>query len=486
MNNNLHDIIIVGSGAAGLFAALNFNENQKVLILTKDKKDISNSSLAQGGIACVLSFENDSYELHIEDTMIAGRRENNLEAVTTLVHEGPDQVRKLMSLGFNYDKNPDGTPKKTLEGGHSRHRIIHCKDYTGKEVVRTLLEAVSKRKNITIKENTAVVDMTKLPSGFALDTVDENNNHQTLFARYCLLATGGLGRSYKYTTNPVVATGDGIRLAHDLGAIIKHLSYVQFHPTAFNDKKSNEQFLISEAVRGEGAYLLNYKHERFMDKYDDRLELAPRDVVSKSIVLESRRTGSNDFFLDIRYKGKEFLDKRFPGITDGCAEYGVDIAKDLIPIFPCQHYLMGGIDVDLDGQTTMNRLFAAGECSHTGVHGKNRLASNSLLEALVFGARAAKKITSLLADDKSEFIIPETKKTLSGAPVEKGIRTEIQNILQKSCFVIPDEAQIRKNLPRVEEITKRLKLQSYARTKEHSEALSISTMASLILKDIDV
>ncbi|MDO5014493.1 MAG: FAD-binding protein [Clostridia bacterium] len=486
MKDNCHDIIIVGSGAAGLFAALNFEKNQKVLVLTKDKKDLSNSSLAQGGIACVLSFDNDSFDLHIEDTMIAGRRENDIEAVTTLVHEGPDQVRKLMDMGLNYDKNADGTPTKTLEGGHCRNRIIHCKDYTGKEVIRTLLNEVEKRDNITICENTAVINMTKISGGFALETVDKENNHHLLYTKYCLLATGGLGRAYRYTTNPIVATGDGIRLAHDLGAVIKNLSYVQFHPTAFNDKKSNEQFLISEAVRGEGAYLLNYKHERFMDKYDERLELAPRDVVSKSIVLESRRTGSNDFFLDIRYKGKEFLDKRFPGITEGCAKYGVDISKDLIPIFPCQHYLMGGIDVDLNGQTTMSHLFAAGECAHTGVHGKNRLASNSLLEALVFGARAAKKITSLLKEDDTKLIIPDIKINASGAPVEKGIKNEVQNILQKSCFVIPDEAQIRKNLPRVEEITKRLKRQSYAKTKKHSEILSISTMASLILKDIDI
>ena len=204
----------------------------------------------------------------------------------------------------------------------------------------------------------------------------------TVFSDFCVIATGGIGRVYKYTTNPAVATGDGIRLAYDMGATIKELSYVQFHPTAFNGN-DREQFLISESVRGEGAYLLNCNKERFMDRYDKRLELAPRDVVSRSIILESRRTGSDNFYLDIRYKGHDYLVNRFPGIYEGCLKHGVDMTKDLIPVYPCQHYLMGGIDVDLDARTSISRMYAVGECSHTGVHGKNRLASNSLLEALV-------------------------------------------------------------------------------------------------------
>lgn len=191
----------------------------------------------------------------------------------------------------------------------------------------------------------------------------------TVFSDFCVIATGGIGRVYKYTTNPVVATGDGIRLAYDMGATIKELSYVQFHPTAFNGN-DREQFLISESVRGEGAYLLNCNKERFMDRYDKRLELAPRDVVSRSIILESRRTGSDNFYLDIRYKGHDYLVNRFPGIYEGCLKHGVDMTKDLIPVYPCQHYLMGGIDVDLDARTSISRMYAVGECSHTGVHGK--------------------------------------------------------------------------------------------------------------------
>ena len=227
--------------------------------------------------------------------------------------------------------------------------------------------------------------------GFRLDLLC-GEEPGSVFCSYCILATGGIGRVYRYTTNSSIATGDGIRLAYELGAQIKNLSYVQFHPTAFHSEKEREQFLISEAVRGEGAYLLNCERRRFMAHYDDRLELAPRDVVSRAIILESRRTGSNQFFLDITYKNRDFLYNRFPAISKRCLEEGVDIAQDLIPVFPCQHYLMGGIAVDLTGRTAVPRLYAAGECSNTGVHGANRLASNSLLEALVFGRHAAEDI----------------------------------------------------------------------------------------------
>ena len=285
--------------------------------------------------------------------------------------------------------------------------------------------------------------------------------------------------------HPSVATGDGIRLAYEMGAAIKNLSYVQFHPTAFNGA-NREQFLISEAVRGEGAYLLNCNKERFMDRYDSRLELAPRDVVSRSIIMESRRLGSNNFYLDIRYKGEEYLKNRFPGIYAGCLKQGVDIAKDLIPVFPCQHYLMGGIEVDLNARTTLPRLYAAGECSCTGVHGKNRLASNSLLEALVFGRRAAEDITRCINAGFYKLTLPDDKEPdRTGAPLPKGTRTEIREIMQRAYFVIPDEGAIHESKRRIENILTRLKNGKFAVTPDYCEALSLATVAYIILQEVD-
>ena len=270
-----------------------------------------------------------------------------------------------------------------------------------------------------------------------------------------------------------------------MGAAIKNLSYVQFHPTAFNGA-NREQFLISEAVRGEGAYLLNCNKERFMHRYDERLELAPRDVVSRSIIMESRRLGSNNFYLDIRYKGEEYLKNRFPGIYAGCLKQGVDISKDLIPVFPCQHYLMGGIEVDLNARTTLPRLYAAGECACTGVHGKNRLASNSLLEALVFGRRAAEDIMRCINAGFYKLTIPEEKQVnRNGAPLPKGTRTEIREIMQKAYFVIPDEGAIHQGKKRIENILNRLKNGKFAVTSDYCEALSLATVAYIILKEVD-
>ena len=291
------DVLVVGCGVAGLYTSLCLPESTNIVVLSKKNDTLSNSSLAQGGVAAVLSFENDSFDLHIEDTMIAGQRANDIDAVTTLVNEGPDQVRKIMEYGVDFDRNEDGSLQKTLEGGHCRRRIVHHKDTTGAEIVNKLLAEVRTRKNITIFENSPVFKLTRIKNGICANVLTPGGQDE-YFASYCVIATGGIGRVYKYTTNPQVATGDGIRLAYEIGANIKNLSYVQFHPTAFNSS-DNEQFLISEAVRGEGAYLLNCKKERFMHRYDERLELAPRDVVSKSIIIESRRTGSNNFYLDI-------------------------------------------------------------------------------------------------------------------------------------------------------------------------------------------
>lgn len=479
-----YDVLIIGSGIGGLYTALSLPENLSILMLSKKSDTLSNSNLAQGGVAAVLSFDNDSFDLHYEDTMIAGSRENDPDAVDVLVHEGPEDVRKIMSYGVDFDKNPDGTIQKTLEGGHCRRRIVHHKDTTGAEIVEKLLARVHTKKNITQCQDSMVYKLSKVKSGFCADILDGDDNPHCVFADYCVIATGGIGRVYKYTTNPKVATGDGIRLAYELGATIKHLSYVQFHPTAFNGA-DREQFLISEAVRGEGAYLLNCNKERFMHRYDERLELAPRDVVSRAIILESRKTGSNDFYLDITHRERDYLLNRFPGIYAGCMQHGVDITKDLIPIFPCQHYLMGGIDVTLDARTSVARLYAVGECSHTGVHGKNRLASNSLLEALVFGRRAAEDITKCIDAGFAHVCVSEHKTDIGGAPMPKGMRTEIRSIMQRAYFVIPDAGAVRTGLKRIDAILKRLQTGKFAITPDYCEALSLATVAHIILKEVD-
>ena len=457
------DVLIVGCGVAGLNTALSLPENLNIIILSKKSNTDSNSSLAQGGVAAVLDLENDSYELHINDTMIAGKHANDIDAVTTLVEEGPAEIYKIIGYGVEFDKRPDGELNMTLEGGHCRRRIVHHKDTTGAEMVRAMVLEAQKRKNITIIENTPVFKLTRVKSGICAHILTEDGQDE-IFSSYCVLATGGIGRVYKYTTNPKVATGDGIRLAFELGARIKDLSFVQFHPTAFNSD-DNEQFLISEAVRGEGAYLLNCNKERFMHRYDERLELAPRDVVSKSIIIESRKTGSNNFYLDITHRDKEYLLNRFPGIHKGCLRY----------------------KVDLNSRTTVSRLYAVGECSNTGVHGRNRLASNSLLEALVFGKRCADDIVRCIDMKYPEVQITEVEKQdLDGAPLLKGVRTEIRSIMQRSYFVMPaNEDAVRNGYKRVREILTRLKNGKFKITPEYCEALSLATIAYIILKEVN-
>jgi len=480
----VYDVLVVGSGVAGMYGALQFSQDTDVLLLCKYDKITSNSNLAQGGVAAVLDLDYDSYEEHFNDTMIAGRQANDPESVDLLVHEGPKAVLDIMeNMGVDFDRKPDGTLDKTLEGGHSKRRIMHHKDTTGAEIVKKLSAQVEKRSNIEQCENSALYRLVRVKSGFRADIITDGEVH-SVFCSYCILCTGGIGRIYKYTTNPKTATGDGIRAAYELGASIKNLSYIQFHPTAFNSE-DGEQFLISESVRGEGAFLKNVNKERFMDRYDKRLELAPRDVVSRSIILESRRTGSNNFYLDITHEDSEFLRKRFPGIYEGCMKYGVDMTRDLIPIFPCQHYLMGGIETDLDARTTVPRLYAAGECANTGVHGKNRLASNSLLEALVFSKRAADDIKRCMAAGFPKVQEHPYSYDMSGAPVPSNMKTEIRSIMQRAYFVFPDQAAVRQGLVQVDDILKRLKGGKYAVTTEFCETLSMATAAHIILKEVD-
>lgn len=479
-----YDVIIAGCGAAGLYAAINLPSDAKILMVCKKELSLCNSSLAQGGIAGVYNSPKDNIQYHQNDTLIAGGFKNNVDAVHTLVSEAAQDIEHIIDLGVEFNKNPDGTYHRTLEGGHSHHRIFHHADATGKEIATKLLAKVQTLENVDIMKNTLMCAVKQTSTGYSAFLRKPDGTYETVNSRFMILATGGIGRVYQFTTNSAIATGDGITFAYEMGAKIKNLSYVQFHPTAFNNRATRECFLISEAVRGEGAYLLNCHKERFMQNYDERLELAPRDVVSHAIILESRKQNSEDFYLDISYKDSEFLKNRFPMIYKNLLEQGYDLTKEPIPIFPCQHYLMGGIDVDGNSETTLKNLFACGECSHTGVHGGNRLASNSLLEALVFSRHAANCIASRLADAPKELEEAQFDARIGSGSIPKGIRTETRKILQQSHFVIPDKQKAAEGYKRVGEILDDLRKGSYEVDPDYVLAKSIVTCAYIILGEV--
>lgn len=392
------DLLIVGTGAAGLYAALNLNENLNVLLITKESVDKCNTSLAQGGIS-VAKDEKD-FDLFVQDTLKAGKYKNYVEAVKTLVYESIDNINEVINFGTEFDK-VDGNLKYTKEGAHSISRIVHNKDETGKELFLSLLAALKNKKNVKIFENTTLLDLITKDNICLGGTAIRGKERINIYSRETILATGGIGGLFKNSTSRRRLTGDGIAIALRHNIKTSDLNYVQFHPTALYDDKGNcEKFFISESLRGEGAKLLNEHGERFVD------ELLPRDVVAKAVYNEEEKSKKPYVFLDISFKDKEYIINRFPGIYKKCLECGIDITKNKIPVTPVQHYHMGGIAVDLDSKTSMEHLFACGEVSCTGVHGANRLASNSLLEALVFSRRASRfinksigKITTLNYND---------------------------------------------------------------------------------------
>ncbi len=477
------DVIIAGCGAAGLYGAINLPSELSVLVLAKKELTLCNSALAQGGIAGVYKSPKDSPELHKHDTFVAGGFENDPVTTDILVNEAADAIDSIIKMGVEFDKKEDGDYHRTLEGGHGMRRIFHHKDATGFEIETKLLAYAQTLPNVTILENALVCETVKTGTGFSL-LVLKDEDYVTFNSRKLIFATGGIGRVYEFTTNSAIATGDGIAMAYKLGAPIKHLSYIQFHPTAFNNRSTRECFLISEAVRGEGAYLKNCYKERFMDRYDKRLELAPRDVVSHSIIFESKRTGSDEFWLDISHKDPEFIKERFPMIYENLLKYGYDLTKEPVPIYPCQHYLMGGIDVDEWARTGVEGLYACGECSHTGVHGNNRLASNSLLEALVFSKRAAKDIAEKLSkEEKRELVSYEFKVDRDAPPIPKGIRTDIRRVMQKAYFVMPEVSELKDGLKLCEEIMDFLNRYSFRLDRDYIEARNLATVAYIVLSE---
>ncbi|MGL6196908.1 MAG: L-aspartate oxidase [Thermoguttaceae bacterium] len=398
------DVVVIGSGLAGLRAALAVDPKLDVLLVCKSNFTISNSVNAQGGIASVWE-KTDSFEDHIEDTLLAGGELCDKRVVDHVIKNGPAEVLKLIEYGVNFDRSEDECDYALArEGGHSHSRVLHAfGDSTGKEIIRGVLEEANRRPNIRLCENTFVIDLlTSTGKCRGCIVYHKNDSRKELiWAKQTIIATGGIGQLYRETTNPETATGDGIAIAYRAGAEVRDMEFIQFHPTVLYIAGSSRS-LISEALRGAGATLVDKNGYRFMYDYDPRGELAPRDVVSRSIVMQMMKTNSVNVFLDLSHKEPEWVYNRFPGIAEQCRLFDIDIATDRIPVRPGTHYIMGGITIDIDGRTTLPGLWAAGECAASGLHGANRLASNSLLEALVFGescGRLAGEAAAHFTDD---------------------------------------------------------------------------------------
>jgi L-aspartate oxidase len=473
------DFVVIGSGVAGLRAAIELAKSgARVTVLTKDKASESNTEYAQGGVAVVLSDDDDA-ELHEEDTVVAGAGLSDEAAVETLVAEGTKYIKELIHWGTEFDREL-GKLVFTQEAAHSRRRILHAHgDSTGREIVRSLIARAGVEKSINLLpfSNTEglIVHEGRCVGVRYLDPI--LRAPREIFARAVILCTGGAGQLFLHTTNPPVATGDGMAMAYFAGAEMADMEFVQFHPTALSVEGA-PRFLLSEAMRGEGGVLRNSAGERFMDRYDERLELAPRDIVSRSIVAEMRRTGSRNVFLDMTALGADFLRTRFPKIDETCKAFGLDIATDQLPVSPASHYSMGGVRTDLWGRTTIPGLYAAGEVSCTGVHGANRLASNSLLEGLVFGARAGE--AAVLDSPGSQVPRPNierehigTRDLGPGTTLSTAVRKRVKRVMWERVGILRDAASLKRAIAEFDQIS--------------SAKLSVSsrnfvTLASLVAK----
>jgi len=487
IESEIWDVVVIGSGIAGLYSAFNLDSNLKICILSKGALDKNNSYLAQGGIAAAMG-EDDMPEYHFKDTVKAGAGHCNEEAVDILVREAPKDIEILCRIGTNFDRNPEGMLVTTREGGHGCFRVIHAHgDATGKEVVDSLLRACRNKENITIKENCFAIDMLVAEGRCAglliAEGTDFESTKKVLYCRSIICASGGIGQAYKNTTNSEVVTGDGISMAYRAGAVLSDMEFVQFHPTVFYQPTGKgSRFLISEAVRGEGGILLNINHRRFMKEYHEMGEVAPRDIVSRAIFSEMRKTGSDHVFLDITHKDAFYLRKRFPTIYSRCLKEGVDITRDYIPVYPVQHYFMGGIRTDMTGRTNIEGLYACGEAANTGVHGANRLASNSLLEGLVFGRRCAEDINTgihKLKIEKRRFFnnLKSPGKSLNEAEA----RDEIKMQMDAYAGIERNGRDMEKALDYINSIAASLE-EADLRSVSDIETLNIACIAALILK----
>jgi L-aspartate oxidase len=466
------DYLVVGAGVAGLRAAIELAESGSVLVVAKDSLRESSSEYAQGGIAAALS-DDDEVELHEQDTMIAGAGLCDREAVRILVQEGPAAIQKLIEWGVEFDR--EGTKLLfALEGAHSRSRVLHSHgDSTGREIARTLYHKAASLTNIEFRSFASITDLLvhegAVTGAVACDR--EQRRQVRIFARAVLLATGGLGRVFKETTNPDVATGDGVATAYRAGAVISDIEFVQFHPTALYVPNA-PRFLLTEALRGEGGRLLNASGEPFMSRYDERGELAPRDIVSRSIVAEMRRTNSH-VNLDLTHMDPAFVRRRFPRVYETCLQHGIDITAGPVPVHPAAHYAMGGVRTDTEGRTSMPRLFAAGEAACSGVHGANRLASNSLLEGLVFGARAGKVMRGSAAARTDEGTIPISE------VYPKMNESRVRQIAWEYCGIARDAT----GLHQAKKLLESAEYETVARAaREHYELRNIHAVALLIAR----
>ena len=483
------DVLIIGGGLAGIRAALAVDPSLRVLVICKDGLTNSNSGKAQGGIATVWNLEDDNYDLHVQDTLIAGGALCDEAIVRYIVEHGTGEVKKLIENGARFDKNPDDTLLLGREGGHSRFRILHADgDATGQEIMRAMIETVKSRPNVRVWDDTYTLDLLTA-DGFCRGAVvrwSSGDETELIWAKQTILATGGLGQLYRETTNPAVACGDGVAMAYRAGAAVRDMEFVQFHPTVLYIAGSARS-LITEAMRGEGAYLVDKAGNRFMKDYDERMELAPRDVVSRSIVDFMIKTNQENVWLDLRHKDADWVYHRFPGIAATCRQFGIDIARDLIPVRPGAHYAMGGVLIDAEGRTTLKGLWAAGEVSSSGLHGANRLASNSLLEAVVFGetvGRLAGEIASQTSDEYRALPIrnnplPEPEGELSVDLDD--IRNALKSVMWRKVGVVRNEAGLSEALTSVRRWSKYV-LSRQFRTQKGWELQNMLIVARLIIE----
>lgn len=452
------DVLIIGSGIAGLSVAIKVAQRfpeRRCLVITKQESAESNTRYAQGGIAVVSDFAHDSFEDHIRDTLTAGDGLCDVAVVAHVVHEAPERLRELIAMGADFDRDDLGALILGREGGHKANRIIHHRDVTGLNISTVLLEKIKALPNVSMLAHHLAVDLIVRPAtdsnGNAIRVCQganvlnvETNEIEQYAAPFTVLATGGAGQVYETTTNPGIATGDGIAMAYRAGASISNMEFVQFHPTALYERRSGSAFLISEAVRGEGAYLRNHRGERFMFQYHIDGELACRDVVSRAISSEIRNGDEPFVYLDCTHIPQEKLLKHFPNIYETCHAKGIDITKDYIPVAPAAHYLCGGIDVDLRSRTSVQNLYACGECSNTGLHGANRLASNSLLEATVFAHECFKDIERSFADLQPEAAsVSETAPAIHASkdilPQTTELRRRLQSLMSRYAGIVRDD-----------------------------------------------
>jgi len=472
------DVIVIGSGIAGLYTALKAADaGQRVMMIAKKSLLESNTRYAQGGIAAVISDE-DSPLYHRQDTMIAGAGLCASDAVDVLVHEGPNGVQELIRFGTQFDREDGGEYALTMEGAHSQRRILHAQgDATGAEIVRALAAETRRNERIVVWDDHFCLDL-PTDDGECCGVIVERPSGERVYvsAKATVLCTGGAGQLYRYTTNPEIATGDGIAMAFRAGAYVQDVEFVQFHPTALTYPGA-PRFLISEAVRGEGAVLRNIRGERFMEHYHPQLELAPRDVVARAIVSEIDKTKSTFVYLDLTHESQDVVKARFPTIYEFCLRYGLDLSSDWIPVAPAAHYMMGGVKTDLHGETNVRRLFACGEVSSTGVHGANRLASNSLSEAIVFGRRIVERIRELPPLDREpQFHVVLGRTESSTQPVVER-RLKLQKLMLRYAGLVRNEKGLKKGL---EELRKQSSLfMTKLSGREQYEYANLLTLALL-------